>query len=354
MLRSSPLAQSSVAGVHRGLENLIDQYLEMRRGESLLVATDATLRDLIDPLGPISRARGVDLATWMITPTTVFEPARVLAVDAVLFLQRHKSFFASEIKQLLASEPGRWRFHRLFGSSPHTLAQSFNVPKSELEALNNGVLNALASASRVQVTSAAGTDLSFSVAAGATWMSNFGSTQGNLPATLPPGEVSSYSTTVTGRLVADGSLNANFNSVLDFDARLGRNPVTLELEDSRVASCSCEYDPIETMLQNFLANDNADRVGEIGFGTNVGIDRFTELPCLANERWPGFHLGLGEHNQPSSRVLWDCPVHLDLIVAAPVIRADDRVIFEDGRWVKSALLPAPARGRVEIGLSDIV
>ncbi len=338
----------------RGLENLLDRYLLMRRGESLLVVTDAALQGLLDALSPICHARGIDLATWIITPETAFDIERIRAADAVLLLQQHKSFFGSELKELLAQEPGRWRFHRLFGSSPHTLAQSFNVPMPELEALNGSVLSTITSASRVVVTSAAGTDLSFCVAPGATWTSNFGSTGGNLPATLPPGEVASYSTTVSGRLVADGSLNANFNSVLAFDARLGRNPITLELEDSRVTSHACEHESIETMLRDFFAYENADRVGEIGFGTNIGMDRFAKSPCLANERWPGFHLGLGEHNQPYSRVLWGCPLHLDLILAAPVIRADDTVIFENGSWVRSALLAAPAEGSVELGLSDIV
>ena len=136
-----------------------------------------------------------------------------------------------------------------------------------------------------------GTDLSFCVAPDATWTSNFGSTGGNLPATLPPGEVASYSTNVNGRLVADGSLNANFNSVLTFDARLDQNPITLELEDSRVTSHACDHEPIETMLRDFFAYENADRVGEIGFGDQCRHGSVHSEPLLGQRALAWISLG---------------------------------------------------------------
>ena len=315
---------------------------------------DGQVPPSVEELGRACEARGVAMQMWLVEHSSVFNVDRIRSAECVLFLQRHRSLFAEPIRQLLCEGAKLPRLYRLFGSLEHCLEQAFNVPFSVLRGLNTRVLQTLAAASCIEIRSAAGTELTFSVPPARAWMSNFGASGGNLPATLPPGEVSSYSTDICGRLVADGCVNANFNSKIAFDPRLARSPISLEIENSRVLDWSCEAGPVAALLDHFFSYENTARIGEVGFGTNQGIGGFSGEPCLLNERWPGFHVGLGEHNQPLSRVPWQCALHLDLILASPEIRADGRRVFADGRWIEEALVKGTPCGDLEIGLSDIV
>ena len=59
---------------------------------------------------------------------------------------------------------------------------------------------------------------------------------------------------------------------------------------------------------------------------------FSSTLCLTNERYPGFHIGLGEHNQTQERVPWHCPLHLDLILKDCAVYVADELVFSDGHW----------------------
>ena len=67
----------------------------------------------------------------------------------------------------------------------------------------------------------------------------------------------------------------------------------------------------------------AFNVGELGFGTNVGIRDAIAMNSHINERRPGVHLGFGQHNQDPGIVGYQCAIHLDMIARGGTLWIDD-------------------------------
>jgi leucyl aminopeptidase (aminopeptidase T) len=154
------------------------------------------------------------------------------------------------------------------------------------------------------------------------WISNYGRPgRGELIA-LPAGEINTYPAALDGEFYADGAIHANIP--LPFDVRLARHPVLLKIRDRAVHDFACADVHLSRALDTVFSNALCRRVGELGFGTNLGVTRFTTGNTHINERFPAVHIGLGEHTQPG-RVHYEAPIHIDMI------SADSRVETRDGR-----------------------
>jgi hypothetical protein len=73
--------------------------------------------------------------------------------------------------------------------------------------------------------------------------------------------------------------------------------VTVEFETSRVVNFSCDSPLVNKLYRRFAEYDHFDRVGELGFGTNIGISEWIPMNSHIKERRPGLHIGLGGHGQ---------------------------------------------------------
>jgi aminopeptidase len=109
--------------------------------------------------------------------------------------------------------------------------------------------------------------------------------------------------------------------------------VRLELRDGEVVSARAERG--DDYLQRALAiDDGARRIGELGIGTNYGIDRAVGT-ILFDEKIGGtVHLALGR-SYPETGGKNVSALHWDLICdlrKGGRISADDEVIQEDGRF----------------------
>ncbi len=150
------------------------------------------------------------------------------------------------------------------------------------------------------------------------WGSSLGSAvPGQIPV-VPAGEVNTYTDSISGVVVVDGALHTNF--AVDFDVRMVDRPLTVVIEHGVIMSVSCPDRALEQFINTILAEPNMRRIGEVGFGTNGGIDRFVASDSHINERHRGLHLGLGEHNQPGRLNYW-APFHVDLITSGGLAHA---------------------------------
>jgi aminopeptidase len=109
--------------------------------------------------------------------------------------------------------------------------------------------------------------------------------------------------------------------------------VELEFRDGEVVSASAEHG--EEYLRRALATDDgARRLGELGIGTNYGIDRAIGA-ILFDEKIGGtVHVALGR-SYPETGGTNMSVVHWDLICdlrQGGRISADGEVIQEDGRF----------------------
>ena len=118
--------------------------------------------------------------------------------------------------------------------------------------------------------------------------------------------------------------------------------IYLHFEEGEVTDCSAEKN--EEILAAILdTDDGARRLGEIGFGMNRDIDRFTYNMLFDEKMGDTIHLALGRAYEEcigENRERNDSAIHMDMIVDmkedstievdGEVIQRNGRFIFEDG------------------------
>lgn len=312
----------------RGGAQMFRDYLAVGRDDQVLCVIDPSLSDLGRFLEEV-------LAELRISGQVVEAPrnfdviTREYIFNVLVLFQRTRSLFSREVALGSAS----WRSYRVFDAVPEMFSECFRVPKADVEELHGALITVLANAKEVRVTSSRGTDLSIRLSQTFGWLSSYGVWSGQT-GVMPPSEVSTYSPHVSGLMVADGAINANIEFMRD--PRLSDHPVVLEFDSSKVVRFECSDPIVHMSVASFLSSHNGTRVGEVGFGTNIGLRRFVPFLSHVNERFPGLHIGLGSHNQ-GDRLAWSAPLHLDFILQRSHIVADGFTVMRDGQYEIEAL-----------------
>lgn len=224
-------------------------------------------------------------------------------------------------KALVPFETSRCYMFRVINACEALFSTALQIGPDELSARNTALLERALLSSRLRVESPGGTRLSITLDNNAyRWVSNRGRARPGGTVVLPAGEVATFPASVDGVLVADFAFNVN--TVTDRDARLQAYPVTVEVSEGRAINWSCGSPEVRGFLDNAFSSPCVRNVGELGFGTNIGIRTGLQLNSHINERCPGVHLGFGQHNQDPQRVGYDCPLHLDLIARGGLVWFD--------------------------------
>ncbi|MEU1456924.1 hypothetical protein [Streptomyces avermitilis] len=211
---------------------------------------------------------------------------------------------------------------RIISASREFFEQALNLGPDELSARNAALLTRLTKARSIRVRSRGGTDLRIRLDAGRyDWISNRGVWRPGGFTILPAGEIATYPARIDGRLVADGALNCNV--ITRIDTRLAAHPLTVGITDGRATGFTGGDDDVRELVELCFKQPHGTRVGELGFGTNSGIDRFIPANSHINERRVGVHIGFGQHNQDRAVVGYEEKVHLDLITDGAELYIDD-------------------------------
>lgn len=325
-----------------GARALAGEYLGLREGDRLLLSYEAngTVREAgtgFDAMAEAlaGEAAGLGILCEVSSSEVPFEAlaSRFEGLDAVLFVSGPHLLYRDGIKRHFASTEGRAgtpRFYQLPFCYPSVVRSGFRVPPSRIRRVNEALIRRMRDAAVVRVASRLGTDLRIRLRRDQPWESNAGESRPGMRATFPPGEVATFSEALDGVAVVDGALNPNFE--FPADVRLAGRHLTVRFEQGRAAGVECADPVVREAVRFFLEKaPNADRVGEIGFGTNEGIREFIPHPSFLNERFPALHLGLGQA-LPGFGASWSSPVHMDLILGECEIYLDDALVLEGGRY----------------------
>jgi aminopeptidase len=188
----------------------------------------------------------------------------------------------------------------------------------ELSARQQELVDRLASAREVRIQSA-GTDLTLTVA-GRRWQNSDGRRN------MPSGEV------FTSPLEDSANGQISFDVPSNLGARV--SGVVLSFVDGVVTSASATEG--DDLLQAQLATDpGARRLGELGIGTNAGIDRATGSTLLDEKIGGSVHLALG-NSYPECGGSNESAIHWDLICdlrGGGEITVDGETLSRDGVFV---------------------
>jgi aminopeptidase len=188
----------------------------------------------------------------------------------------------------------------------------------ELRAFQASLIERLAPRREIRIE-AEGTDLTLSVA-GRTWINSDGRRN------MPSGEV------FTGPLETSAEGHIRF-TIPTSPRGVVVSDVTLEFREGRVVSAHAAHG--DAYLQATLETDEGARyLGELGIGTNFGIDRPIGA-ILFDEKIGGtVHLALGR-SYPETGGTNESAVHWDLICdlrEGGTLSADGEIILRDGQF----------------------
>lgn len=311
-----------------GIKNLLFDYFSLESSASLLLLAPLDQWNLCESVAEIARSYGHPCIT--LPSNTTFKQVEKLINkhNVIAYFEKTESTHSKELLHYLKTHMGsHQQFFRVFDFSNELFSEAFRVPQAQLLELNEAIIAKGRCSSIVTVRSDLGTDLQIRLEEKYGWINSCGLFRNSKPGVLPPSEVATYSNAVNGVIYADGAINTNFG--FPIDPRLAEHPVRVEIENSQVVSVYCEHKIINHLLQKFFQIENAKRVGEVGFGTNIGLTQFVPFLSHINERFPSLHLGFGANNQGAPLVMWKCPMHLDLILDCCEVFFDDELILSN-------------------------
>jgi hypothetical protein len=233
-------------------------------------------------------------------------------------------------------EPFRLPIYRRLPETGTRLAYGGRMDRSILEHEMTGDYEAIAvrsqrlvgllgDATRIRVTTPAGTDCTFDVS-GRSWLVDDGDLSapgafGNLPA----GEVfvAPLASGADGICVIDRSVALEPERVL-------ANPVSLVFEGGRIVSVTGDEEAEIVRRAIAQAGAGADVVAELGIGTNDRA-RITGSVITDEKVLGTAHVAFGDNtgayggDNPAS-------IHVDCVMADATVEADGRVVFDRGRF----------------------
>ncbi|MDI1481678.1 aminopeptidase [Polyangium sp. y55x31] len=328
----------------RGVDIFLDGYARVDQRTGVVLAVHAACAEAGAWIGAALELNDIPLAAFGFAhrDDARFEEdltrslARLRAASSVerttvIVCELSTVSFSRVLRRAIAADRERVSVHRLVNCTSDLFELGFQVSALDQRRINAEALHKLGGASRLRITSKGGTDLEITLdPLRYRWMSNHGTPGPGEILVLPAGEVNTFPATIRGRLVADGAFNYNFPT--EIDARLAESPVVIEIEDGKMASYHCDDPRVLALLAEVFADVASRNVGELGFGTNVGITRFIPMNSHLNERHPGVHIGFGEHGQPG-RVAFQALRHLDLVFDDARVLIDGHGVFDRGSLV---------------------
>jgi len=349
------------AKVWRGVSLLLDQYIGINRQDQVLllyardarepaawIAAELSSRGLTPALIDLNTISGSSVKPFMDRMnSSSLSPSRIAHRLVVLTVERDVVSPSAWIRKALDPFPSaKVVMFRIVTAGKEFFEHGLNVSPATLDTINAGLLNKLRSVAEFRIRTSSGTDLGVTLDSSRyRWVSNRGIPREGAFVFLPAGEIATFPAEISGVLVADGAFNSSAYTQLD--ARLADHPVTIEIENGIMVDYRCDNEPIRKMVERCFSLPNADRVGELGFGTNIGVKQFTPPNSHLNERYPGVHIGFGQNNQGPG-ALYDCEVHLDFIASDCTIEIEGEPAIKSEQF-KDLTGEHPA---IEVGVFD--
>jgi hypothetical protein len=314
--------------VWQGVSALLDQYLHVESGDQVIilyarsaresaawVATELGFRDIpvscldLDSLSPATIKPFSE--NLVVASARLGSSASRLVILCLEYdIVTPSAWIRKAVEPLTGMEIETFR---TIMTGAEFFRQGVTTPPARLNEINAGLLQYLRSTERLTVTSSSGSELHVTLDPQRyRWVSSRGISREGAFVLLPAGEVATFPARISGTLVANGAFNSTAFTKLD--ARLGEHPVTFEIDNGVMVDYRCDNPLVEKLIERILRVPNANRVGELGFGTNIGIDHFIGLNSHLNERYPGVHIGFGQSNQRRGLV-YPCDVHVDFVAS---------------------------------------
>jgi aminopeptidase len=216
------------------------------------------------------------------------------------------------------------------GVTPRIMREGMRADYRRVDRLSQQLCERMPSARRLSVRTAAGTEFTATFDPALAWVKTSGLINPRYWSNLPAGEVFTTPASVDGTFVCDGTAGDYFNAKY---GSLDRTPLVLEIRGGRLQTARCDRRDLERDFWDYTHTDgNSDRVGELAFGTNLGLRDMIGI-LLQDEKVPGVHLAFGDPYGSQTHADWSSRTHVDVLTRECDVWIDDDQVIERGQYL---------------------
>jgi aminopeptidase len=322
-----------------GAHNAVDVCLAVRPQECVALIADEASREVAASLEHALVERGVRADSMLIESVTS-RPMREAPRDVVAALERAdvgilcvqplEGELGARMAIVGVVERRRIRYAHMVGVTPRIMREGMRADYRQVDRLSQQLCDRMPSAHTLTVRTAAGTDFTARFDPALAWVKTSGIINPRYWSNLPAGEVFTSPASVDGTFVCDGTAGDYFNVKY---GSLGGTPLVLEIRGARLVSARCERSDLERDFWTYCHTDaNSDRVGELAFGTNLGLHEMIGV-LLQDEKVPGVHLAFGDPYGSQTHANWSSRSHVDVLTRDCNVWIDDEQVIAKGRYL---------------------
>jgi aminopeptidase len=322
-----------------GARNAVETCLAIRKAEHVALIADEASRDVAASLEQALADAGADTHTLLIEslkkrPMTIAPPVLLDALgraDAgILCVQPQEGELPARLAIVGVVERRRIRYAHMVGVTPRIMREGMRADYRQVDRLSNQLCERMDQARSLTVRTANGTNFAATFDPALVWVKTSGLINPRYWSNLPAGEVFTTPGSVDGTFVCDGTAGDYFNAKYGV---LDRTPLILEIRAGRLVSARSAHAELERDFWQYCHTDsNSDRVGELAFGTNLGLrDMIGAL--LQDEKVPGVHLAFGDPYGSQTHADWASKTHVDVLTRGCDVWIDDDQVIAAGQYL---------------------
>jgi aminopeptidase len=322
-----------------GAHNAVNTCLAVRRGEHVALVADEASRAVAASLERALLDAGADARCLLIESVASrpirSAPAEILrafetAEAGILCVQPQEGELPARMAIVGEIERRRIRYAHMVGVTPQIMREGMRADYQQVDRLSTQLCERMEHAKSLTVRTANGTDFRASFDPSLAWVKTSGLINPRYWSNLPAGEVFTTPASVDGTFVCDGTAGDYFNAKY---GRLDATPLVLEIRDARLVSARCDRPDLERDFWNYCHTDeNSDRVGELAFGTNLGLREMIGI-LLQDEKVPGVHLAFGDPYGSQTHADWKSRTHVDVLTRRCDVWIDDEQVIAQGQYL---------------------
>src|SRR5215471_4473817 len=321
-----------------GARNAVETCLGVRSGEQVVLIADGASRAVAASIAAAlderqARCTGLLLEEFGPRPMTT-APAEVLnaleTADAgVMCMTPQPGELAARMAIVRVVERRQIRYAHMIGVTPQIMQQGMRTDYRMVDRLSEKLRERMLRARTLTVKTEAGTEFAAHFDRRLDWVKTSGLINPRYWSNLPAGEVFTTPATVDGTFVCDATAGDHFNGKY---GDLRSTPMKLTIEGGRLTCVECAREDLEKEFWEYCHTDeNSDRVGELAFGTNLGLSEMIGS-LLQDEKFPGVHIAFGDPYGSQTHADWKSRTHVDVLTRNCDVWIDSDQIISKGHY----------------------
>jgi aminopeptidase len=329
---------ASPAELMPGAKNAVETCLSVKPGEHVALIADEASRAVAASLAAALDGRSAPYTALLLesfgprpmklAPAPVLDALETADVG-ILCMTPQPGELGSRMAIVKIVERRQIRYAHMVGVTPQIMQQGMRSDYRLIDRLSDKLRERMLRAQTLRVQTSAGTNIAAHFDRGLDWVKTSGLISPRYWSNLPAGEVFTTPATVDGTFVCDATAGDHFNGKY---GDLRSTPMTLTIENARLVKVHCDRKDLENEFWEYCHTDeNSDRVGELAFGTNLGLSEMIGI-LLQDEKFPGVHLAFGDPYGSQTHADWKSKTHVDVLTRDCDVWIDAERIIHKGKY----------------------